>query len=559
MSGTRSKSVVIGIIDDGIAFANACFRRANGSTRVEYFWNQNNNIPGATPPQPPGLPWSYGHEINKQTIDTNLAASAFPPPNGPVDEAKVYRLSKLVDYAVGLHKAAGWRIAHGTHTLSLAAGHPMSDDRSDRPIIGVQLPVAGTADQSGAKLKTYVADAVHYILHRALTLTKQNEPPLPVVINFSYAVHDGPHDGTFILERVFEKAIARAGRPVQIVLPAGNTLQARCHAQTTFGRATNMPLSLRVQPDGLRATALSIWLPYSGPKAPAASRVTLTLATPDGTVSSPLTETLGAAATLMTPTGGVYAVAQYDFDSRATQRSCFEITINPTARLLWAPETPIAPSGLWTITLRNTGLDQNAVVEAWVERDDLIYGYPRRGRQAYFDDLNYLRYDPQGRPVYDDPPPPAVAAPSYVLRNGMINGIATGATPVVAGGFIVKTLQADIFSAGGPDEAPHGGVRVVPSPGAVLPSDESRVHTGIFAAGTRSGSVVALSGTSMSCAQLTRMSARLLAGGTLPNHVAVEGAATVPSGTPTLPSARSGAGCITRPAPTNGWETRYWS
>ena len=562
MSGGQStSSVVIGIIDDGIAFANDCFRLADGTTRVQFFWNQNQNIPGATPPSLPL--WNYGHEIDKNTIDANLVASFFPPPDGPVDEAKMYRLCKLVDYAVGQHKAAGWRIAHGTHTLSLAAGYPMSDNRRDRPIIAVQLPVASTAEQSGANLLPYVKDAVHYILDRALSLTGAGQQPLPVVINFSYAVHDGPHDGTSLLERMFDETIAQAitqhEQYVQIVLPAGNTLQARCHAKKAFGGLADIQFLLRVQPDGLRATEVSVWLPYRGPLPPTASQVTLTLTEPDGSVSDPVTEMLGAVATLPTTGSNPYAFAVYEFDPLGARRGCFQITINPTARLLRRSSPSIAPSGLWTISLHRTGLPQQDPIEAWVQRDDLLYGYPRRGRQAYFDDPCYLRYDKQGRPLYDDPPPPTVANPSYVERNGMINGIGTGRSPVVAGGFVAKTLQADTFSTGGPCGGPYGGPRTEDSPDLLMPSDDSRVHNGILAAGSRSGSVVALSGTSMSCAQLTRLCADRIAGGTFPNHATVQAAASVPPGGPERPPVRSGAGCTTPPTPTNGWKMRYWS
>jgi hypothetical protein len=300
-----------------------------------------------------------------------------------------------------------------------------------------------------------------------------------------------------------------------------------------------------------------VWLPYYAPLPPTTSQVTLTLTAPDGTVSDPLTETVGTAVTLPKVSVHPYAVAQYDFDLRGTRRSCFQIVINPTARLLGRRRMHIAPSGLWTITLHSTGgLSPQAPIEAWVQRDDLLYGYPRRGRQAYFDDPKYARYDQQGRPLYDDPAP---LNPSYVLRNGMINGIGTGRSPVVAGGFVAKTLAADTFSTGGPCGGAYGGPRTVASPDLLMPSDGSRAHAGILAAGSRSGSVVALSGTSMSCAQLTRLCADRIASGTFPNHTVVQAAVTVLPGGPNRPPARSGAGCTAPPVPTNGWETRFWS
>ena len=42
--------MVVGIIDDGIAFANERFRRADGTTRVEYAWLQDGAHDRGPPP-----------------------------------------------------------------------------------------------------------------------------------------------------------------------------------------------------------------------------------------------------------------------------------------------------------------------------------------------------------------------------------------------------------------------------------------------------------------------------------------------------------------------------
>ena len=91
-----------------------------------------------------------------------------------MDEEEVYRRSGLLDFTRPEHKAVAWRSAHGTHVLDLAAGEDRAttDEAAkariaSRPIIAVQLPVATTADTSGAGLEPHVLDGIEYILHRA--------------------------------------------------------------------------------------------------------------------------------------------------------------------------------------------------------------------------------------------------------------------------------------------------------------------------------------------------------------------------------------------------------
>ena len=77
---------------------------------------------------------------------------------------------------------------------------------------------------------------------------------------------------------------------------------------------------------------------------------------------------------------------------------------------------------MWNIKLTSEH-NQPVDVNAWVQRDDSLYGHPRRGRQSYFDERCYKRYDEQGREIEDDRPedPPCI-----VKRANLVNAIATG-------------------------------------------------------------------------------------------------------------------------------------
>ena len=550
-------TVVVGVIDDGIAFANARFRRADGKSRIEGIWIQD-DLPGAASPPDYG----YGREMGKGDVDALLKKCTQ---DGWFNEDKFYRRCGLADFTSPLHKAAAWRAAHGTHVLDLAAGYGMEEDRADRPIIGVQLPVASTAYQSGAGLEPYVHDAVLYILDRARRLTGADESPLPVVINFSYGTHAGPHDGTFLLEQAVDKIVASSNSPVRIVLPAGNTHGSRCHAEVTFRVPGEVvELHMRVQPDDQTPSTVQFWMPYAAAGGPATSRVSLSVETPDGIQSAWIDEAAGPPLSLP-GSGQEYCLGEYSFVPAPTARGVFRIDLLPTVRVL--PSAPasgadiVAPSGTWIIRLRNTLLGPSDRIEAWIERDDLLYGYPRRGRQAYFDERCYVRFDKVGRPVHEDPATP----PCPVRRAGMINAISTGVQPAVIGGFVRKDLRTVSYSAGGPI-TPARGSTLDPAfrkPDALVVSDDSKVHSGVLAAGSRSGSTVAISGTSVACPQIARWSADQLATGAASDRTAIKLLALaaeglLPASAPELPALRGGWGRIVFAGTMQGPRTRYW-
>jgi hypothetical protein len=564
----RPKTVVLGIIDDAIAFANARFRRSDNTTRFQAFWIQD-NIAGDIPPTIGGMS-TYGSELTKANINQLITDCLR---GDWLDEDELYRRCGLSDFTNSLHKGTAWRIAHGTHVLDLAGGFDMDEDRADRPIIGVQLPVASTATQSGTGLETYILDAITYITSRAAALATESGAPVPIVINFSYATHDGPHDGTSVLERGIDGAITdgSAGRAaLQIVLPAGNTEQSRCHAEVAFTASDEVELFMRLQPDDVDPSTVQIWLPCAPAGGPTKSRVCLSVVSPTGVASGPLKEEAFSQIEL-TQNGancglGVYSPASEIGTTLADvgDRAVFRIDFNPTAQSPDSATDPtdvLAPSGIWTIRLKNESLSADDKIEAWIDRDDLLYGYPRRGRQAYFDDKTYRRFDQEGRPLDDDP----IIPNSVVRRGGMINAIGTGQQAVVVGGYRRRDLTEADYSAGGPitvacNSKPDKGCK----PDALVVSDDSRVHTGLLAAGTRGGSVVALSGTSMACARLTRWCVEQLAGGAFPDRAAVAtfaqaGETALPSDKPELPPDRRGSGRVVFSEVTPRWKVRFWS
>lgn len=541
-------TVVVGIIDDGIAFAHERFRNADGTTRVECFWRQD----GPHDPTSPTV--EFGSEICKRDhggkpgIDRLLRESTV---GGSVDEETLYRRAGLIDFAEpgGKHKAAAWRAAHGTHVLDLAAGADPAENVDNRPIVGVQLPTSVVEDTSGAGLEDKLLRGIRYILDRADAMSGDGDP-LPVVINFSWGTIAGPHDGTSSLELGLDREIVRQRkRPLRIVLPSGNSHLSRCHAAVKFPPEVDpdaglVELCWRVQPDDKTPSFLEIWLPHQGARPPGSDRIRLSITTPDGVSTALLGETHGTDVTVRN-NGEVICQAAYSFNPPPKARGLFHVCLQPSARL--QPASPplddkIAPSGLWKVKLHNVSLGPTDVVHAWIHRDDTVFGYPRRGRQSYFDDPCYKRFDSQGREIEQDDHPEQ--PPCHVKRDGLINALATGQQTIVIGGYQRSELRFAKYSAGGPITPPAGSSAAHrDGPDAVAVSDDSEVHFGVLAAGSHSGSVVAINGTSVAAPQIARCVADELASGRPGDRPAVCAMAAAPM----PPRKRGGCGRIERP------------
>lgn len=171
------KGVIVGIVDIGFQCNHPSFYTADGKhNRIIRYWQQNNN--NGTPPNG----FSYGTEFS----DTAIIAS--------------------------LNDMDG---THGTHVAGIAAGSgystPALQYRGMAPEADIILVTIKYANDTlpGSALGDYlvanptIIDAYKYIFDYAESVGK------PAVINLSWGMHTGPHDGSSLFDRATELLVGK--------------------------------------------------------------------------------------------------------------------------------------------------------------------------------------------------------------------------------------------------------------------------------------------------------------------------------------------------------------
>lgn len=177
VSSLKGTGVVLGVIDTKVDFDHADFRKADGSTRFRYIWDQT--VSGSNPP----LPYSYGKQWS--WIDINSG-----------------NCTHTSDSAFG----------HATCVTGIAAGNGLSVAGTQHE--GMVTGIAPEADivfvnvnEADEDYLVHIADAVDYIFKKADALGK------PCVINTSTGTYYGSHDGNDLTTQIIEHLLTeRNGR-----------------------------------------------------------------------------------------------------------------------------------------------------------------------------------------------------------------------------------------------------------------------------------------------------------------------------------------------------------
>ena len=508
------KMVIVAAIDDGINFAHERFRVDDGNggykSRVDFAWVQD----GTFDPDNTMLP--FGREFTRTEIEEQIEQAGL-------DESGLLRNLELINFGRFGQYPVARRASHGTHVLDIAAGADSDgdpDDLMNRRLITVQLPPLVTLETSGSLLGLFLMAGTQYILSRARAISLKVRKPIPVVINFSFGLSGGPHNGLHFIERAIKSLIKQHQDElkkcfgdneaiVEVVVPAGNRHLTRGHAEmpvTKKSKATTLTLPWRVQPGDRSSSYLEIWLPDSQEnpqrpsftlhiKAPDEEKAQLVL---DSSKSWPEPKILRVEA----PGRYCTVLARTSLDepniipfSFIRQSAYWRILIALAPTDVPAGgqriERDAASSGIWEVKV--TAEIRSGMIEAWIQRDDSPIGYRSHGRQSYFDHEGYERFDCRGDWQIKD-------NECSVKRKGSLSGIATERSFIVLGGYQYRDGKVSLYSA-----AANSPKSQMPQPNGASVADTSRALRGINGAGSRCGSGgIAISGTSVAAPQAVR-------------------------------------------------------
>ena len=183
---------LIAILDSGIAWERREFRNGDGSTRIQYLWDQTleSGVAGGRPPEG----FRIGVEFDREQIDNALRTS------GAEREA----ILPSIDSG-----------GHGTAVAGIAAG-ALREARylGAAPRAGLLVVKLGLPKEQGFPRTTEIMRAVTWALRKARELQQ------PLVINLSFGNSYGAHDGGSLLERFLDNA-AEIGKTV-ICVGSGN-------------------------------------------------------------------------------------------------------------------------------------------------------------------------------------------------------------------------------------------------------------------------------------------------------------------------------------------------
>lgn len=558
------KTVIVGVIDRGIALGHRCIRMANGKSRILSAWQQIADRGAKNHPLPGSRLLPFGVEFLTSEINSRLAVnSSNGKVDGDLDEDAFNRSVGSEDYVhIHGHRELGRQVAHGTHILNTAAGisEPANEpEKADRlRIMTVNLPDRSIVGFSSRHLEYFVlfgllrmvamADKIWSAKH-AGGHNKKVLAGYPLIINLSFAKQAGAKDGDDIISR-FIKKLNRVRaifdwQPVYIVIPTGNDNLLRGNGWTYLKPGKKQVIEWRIQPEDQSSNYVEVWANAKLGRDGSVSNDSLAIqvVTPDGR-ASPFV--LGQPGQYMGISGVVRVYCEQKIHKRPNGKKSamvhYVICAAPT--LLHEANPPVAPAGEWLIKMKNVGTS-DLLTMFNVQTDQSDQPESNNSMLSYFDNEHYQRHhhdtghtlDAYNYPEKDNCKPPHKNRridydnfvdgdknrrnPGPVRRHGSLNALARFAsektTPsgnykpgaIVVGGYRLTDGRPADYSSTGVGRRPSWQEGIA-APIAALPVDDGYAHTGRLGSGARDGSIVAMQGTSFAASQMTACAARLL-------------------------------------------------
>lgn len=246
----NGRGVLLAVLDSGITWDLEVFRKADGSTRIRYLWDQtvtweqmvtqNQIVPERTDDvrygkMPDGF--SLGTEYTAEEINAALQLPALDR----------YRLIPSRDLS-----------GHGTAVAGIAAGksadgfYTGAAPEAELIVVKLGLPENSGGVEEGFPRTTEILRGVTYALRKAGQLN------MPLVINLSFGNSYGSHDGSSLLERFLDNA-SEIGKTV-ICVGSGNEGAARGHFAGNITRDSRVELAVG---NYERSLNIQLWKNYS--------------------------------------------------------------------------------------------------------------------------------------------------------------------------------------------------------------------------------------------------------------------------------------------------------
>ena len=234
----NGRGVLLAVLDSGITWDLEVFRKADGSTRIRYLWDQTVSEETGDVrygKMPDGF--SIGTEYTAAEINAALQMHTWDR----------YRLIPSRDLS-----------GHGTAVAGIAAGRSAdglyTGAAPEVELIVVKLGLPGNSGgvEEGFPRTTEILRGVTYALWKARQLN------MPLVINLSFGNSYGSHDGSSLLERFLDNA-SEIGKTV-ICVGSGNEGAARGHFAGNITRDSRVELAVG---NYERSLNIQLWKNYS--------------------------------------------------------------------------------------------------------------------------------------------------------------------------------------------------------------------------------------------------------------------------------------------------------
>lgn len=220
----RGQGTLAAVIDSGIAWQNADFRNADGSTRIRYLWDQSLDA---------GQVWDR-IAANGLLLSENRAE--YAPPEGFLTgvEFSQSMLNTALNAASEIERnllvPSVDTSGHGTAVAGIAAGNGAGSGgvyAGVAPESELLIVKLGTPRPDSFPRTTELMRALTYVVKKAVELRK------PVAVNLSFGNTYGAHNGTSLLERFIDN-VSEIGRNV-ICVGSGNEGASAGHTGGSVG------------------------------------------------------------------------------------------------------------------------------------------------------------------------------------------------------------------------------------------------------------------------------------------------------------------------------------